>query len=127
MINEEIVKLIENFLRENYTRFSVVLGKREKDILALRKQGKSMQYIGDKMKISKQRVCQLEEQAKERINASRIIAEKLYIALKDYLFDDKDIEVVFLKWYSDNVNPNYPMAKLDWQKLEKMLWESKRK
>lgn len=125
MINEEAIKLIESFMKDNYNQFSVVLDQREKAILVLRSQNKTLQSIGDKMGITRERVRQLEGQAKQRIGKGRELAIKIYDIIKNYLFEDSEVEAAFLKWYSNKINPNFQMAKLDWQVLLKTLWEQK--
>ena len=74
----EIVNLIETYLKEITSEFPVGLNQREKAVLALRGQGKTLQSIGDIMKITRERVRQIETMAKEKILMNAKLAENLY-------------------------------------------------
>jgi DNA-binding CsgD family transcriptional regulator len=103
------------------------LPQREKAILSLRQQGMTLQDIGNSMKITRERVRQLEEQAKRKLNISRELAEKLYKRVIPCFITEEEFESAFLRWYSEVMGRDYMEAKSKWQEILKIIWDEKQK
>ena len=123
----EIVNLIETYLKEITSEFPVGLNQREKAVLALRGQGKTLQSIGDIMKITRERVRQIETMAKEKILMNAKLAENLYERIAPYYITEGEIETAFLTWYSDVMGKDYLEGKVKFQDLLSMIWTEKQK
>ena len=125
MKEDTIIRLIESFLKENYNNFSILPDQREKAVLALREQGKTLQSIGDQMNITRERVRQLEVRANERITKGDDMARELYRKIKLFFFDEAELEDAFLNWYSDVLGRDIFEAKEKWRDFNKLMWDKK--
>jgi len=119
-----VVKLISDFLKEHYTQFSILSDDRERAILALREQGKTLQEIGDVMHITRERVRQLEEKAKLRKVKGGNMVRDLYEQIKLFFFDEREVEDAFLSWYSKEGGVLLD-SRNKWKDFNKIMWDNK--
>ena len=126
-MKNEIVNLIETYLKEITSEFPVGLTQREKTVLVLREQGKTLQHIGDSMKITRERVRQIETIAKDKIKMNANLAENLYERIAPYYITEGEIECAFLAWYSDVMGKDFLEGKVKFQDLLKIIWSNNNK
>ena len=128
MNNNLIKSILERELESKNLIFPFIDGltNRERLVLEMRSQKKKLEEIGDEFspKLSRERVRQIEEKAKTKIDFQKKIIETLSLKLGEVLFDEKEIEKVFLDW---NKELPIPEAKLKWGGFSKRLWKLKQK
>jgi len=128
MMNNNLIRtILERELEEKNLIFPFVsdLTQTEIAILNLRKQGKSLSFIAKKLGgISRERVRQIEEKAKAKIDFKRKITETLTQKLGEVLFTEDEIEKVFLDWHKGTPISD---AKLRWNDFSKKLWKLKQR
>jgi DNA-binding CsgD family transcriptional regulator len=127
MEKEIVISTIENFLKEHNSQYPIFLSKRELAVLDLRRQGKTLQEIGDRLKLTRERVRQIETNALARQMKSRELAGKLYETIKDFLFTEEELESSFSLWYTQLNNADFLEEKMRLQDFVKILWENKNK
>jgi len=126
MEKEIVISTIENFLKEHNSQFSVFLNQREMAVLSLRQQGKTLQEIGNNLKVTRERVRQIETTALKRQLRSKELAGKLYNSIKNYFFTEEEIEKAFSLYYVHLDNSNFLEEKMNLQDFIKILWEQKK-
>ena len=119
-----IQQIIEQELRQKglFYPFIADLTAREKAVLELRK-SRTFEQVGEKFGISRQRVQQVEKQAKAKIDFQREIVEKLACKIGEFVFEEGEVERAFIYYCGGDA---YPEAKLEWLKFNKLLWENKK-
>lgn len=125
MEKEIVISTIENFFKEHNSQFSIFLNQREMAVLTLRQQGKTLQDIGDQLKVTRERVRQIEGTALKRQLRSKESAQKLYNSIKGYFFTEEEVETAFSLWYDKLDKSNYLEGKMKLQDFIKILWEQK--
>jgi DNA-binding CsgD family transcriptional regulator len=126
MEKEIVISTIENFLKEHNSQFSIFLNQREMAVLTLRQQGKTLQDIGDQLKVTRERVRQIEGTALKRQLRSKELAQKLYNSIKGYFFTDEELKQAFEEYLLKS-EEEYSARKLKWLDFNKVLWEKKGK
>jgi transcriptional regulator len=124
-MEEEIIKIIENFLRDIAKQFPANISQREKAILAFRQSGKTLQHIGNSMKLTRERVRQIERGAKGKIDISHTMAVELYKRTIPYYIKEEELEYIFIKWYLQETGKEFLEGKKKWQEFITKLWENK--
>lgn len=99
------------------------LSQREKAILRMREEGKTLEEIGDKFGVTKERIRQLEERAHTKIKEMERIVEDLGAKVGGYVFTEDEVEEAFLAYRGGD---NLAEQKIEWQDFNKKLWEQKR-
>jgi len=133
-----IQNIIEQELRQKSLFYPFISGisPREKAILELRKGGKNkrtLQQIGDKFKLTRERVRQVESKAKTKLDYQAEIIQRLANKISEYVFTEKEIEIAFSNYLNENPPINkgstavvdYSGMKLFWMDFNKHLWQLK--
>jgi transcriptional regulator len=121
-----IEKIIENEFSNVFYPFISSLTDREKAVLELRAGGETMESLGNKFDITRERVRQIEAKAKEKIKYQKDIISKLAKKLDEFLFTESEVEEAFIEWQKKVQNiSNYTQAKMLWVEFEKILIENK--
>lgn len=119
-MTNQIIKeiLIKELLNKNLV-FPFVNGltQRERAVLNLREQEKTLQFIGDKFKITRQMVQKIEERANAKVEYSKIIVDTLAEKIGKVVFTENEIGQIFQKMGN---------KKMRWEDFNKLLWENKR-
>jgi len=126
MEKEIVISTIENFLKEHNSQFSIFLNQREMAVLTLRQQGKTLQEIGNNLKVTRERVRQIETTALKRQMMSKELAKELYNAIENFLFTEEELKQAFEEYLSKGEG-EYSTRKLKWLDFYKVLWENKGK
>lgn len=119
--------ILEKELESKNLIFPFVNGltSRERLVLELRNQipPRTLEAIGANLNISRERVNQIENKAKEKIAYQKEIIEVLAKKLGEYLFDEDEIERTFLNWFKGE---DVAGTKIEWQNFNKKLWKLKK-
>jgi transcriptional regulator len=127
-MKKDIIKLILNKqLEENRLFFPFIndLNGRESLVLKLRGEGKTLEEIGDRLYITRERIRQIEVKAKDKQEHKKKAMEVLTDALADGLFEESEIGEAFESFLPNGLTQ--AERSLEWLKLSKKLWELKRK
>jgi len=123
-----IKKIIEQEIKEKNLIYPFVAGltKRERAILSFRERGKSLQFIGNRLGVTRERVRQLEERALNKLEYQEEIIENLVQRLSEFLFTEAEIEEAFHRYVlrSAKVDSEF-QRKLKWLGFSRMLWRKK--
>ena len=130
-MNETIKKVLESELESKDLIFPFVSGltNREKLVLELRSQNKKLEEIGEQMtpKLSRERVRQIEEKAKEKIAFQKKIIETLSQKLGEVLFDENEIQATLTDWLVLlGLKLDFAQRKVKALDFIKSLWVTKR-
>ncbi len=122
-----IQKILENEIAGENLIYPFISGlnQREKAILELRGQGLPLSFIGKKLRVTRERVRQIEEKAKDKLEFQKKIILQLSEKLGEYLFEEKEIEKAFENWYIENKKGDFLTSKIEWQDFCKNLWQFK--
>ena len=128
MNNNLIKTILERELEQKDLIFPFISGlsQREKAILSLREQGKALSEIGRKLKLTRERIRQIEAKANAKLEYQKEIIEKLAQCLGEYLFTEEEVEKAFFKFSVPN-KWGYATIKLKWQDFSRQLWIKKSK
>jgi len=124
-MNENI---IINILKQELVDKNIIypfiadLTNKEKLVLELRKQGITLLDIGKRLKLTKERIRQIEEKANSKIDYQNKIVIHLAKKLSSVLFTEAEVEKAFLNYFS---GVDYSEAKLNWTHFSKILWKEK--
>jgi len=120
-----IQKILYQELREKNLVYPFIsdLTKREKTILDLRGQGKPLQFIANKLKVTRERIRQIETRAKTKIEFQAKIMDTLACRFKECLFDEQEVEQAFNKYMIKK--GEYSARKLKWLEFSELLWRQK--
>ena len=131
-----IQNIIEQELRQKSLLYPFISGitQREKAVLELRKQKKTLQEIGDKFKITRERVRQIETLAKSKLEYQAEIIERLAQRVGECVFTEVEIEQAFSNYLNENppvdkdstAIVDYSKMKLFWMDFNRWLWEGKK-
>ena len=127
--NNLIKKILKQELGQNNLLYPFISGlsKREIAILKLRnsvENKKTLQFIGKKFKITRERARQIEAKANAKIEYQNRIIDVLAKRFNECLFDEKEIEKTFTEYLLKNVE-KYSKKKLEWLNFNKLLWKGK--
>jgi len=124
--NNLIKKILQQELKQKNLLYPFIgdLSKREIAILKLRKNKKTLQFIGKKFRITRERARQIETKAKIKIEFQDKIIDILAKRFGECLFDEKEIEKAFAKYLSKNIK-KYSARKLEWLVFNRLLWKNK--
>jgi len=127
-MNRNFIKnILEKELQEKNLIYPFIrdLTQREKVILSYRKKGLSLQEIGDKFGITRERIRQIEEKAKRKLEYQAEIMANLVARLSENLFTEDEVDLVFDEYLSSK-ETSYTKRKLEWINFNKILWEKKK-
>lgn len=128
MNNNLIRTILERELEQKNLFYPFLSGLtgREQKVLELRNQSpkKTLEYIGDKLKLTRERTRQIETRAYEKIKVQKDIVQTLANKLGEYLFEEGEIEKTFLSWVKED---SVAGKKIRWQDFNKLLWKLKQK
>ena len=131
-----IQNIIEQELRQKSLLYPFVsdITQREKAVLELRRQKKTLQQVGDKFKITRERVRQIEKLAKSKLKYQEGITERLAQKISEVVFTEEEIEQAFSNYLNENppvdkdstAIVDYSKMKLFWMDFNRWLWEGKK-
>jgi len=128
MRNEIIKRILEEELEKKDLIYPFVSGltRREKKVLAWRgqKTPKSLQFIGEKLGITRERARQIENKAKQKISYQKEIVRKLSVVIGRNVFDEEEVERAFTQ-YMKKYKKSQVRTKLEWISFIKILWKQK--
>ena len=124
--NNLIKKILEQELKQKNLLYPFIgdLSKREIAILKLRENKKTLQFIGKKFKITRERARQIETKAKVKIEFQNKVIDTLAKRFNEYLFDEGEIEKTFNNYLSKDIK-KYSKRKLEWLVFNRLLWKNK--
>ena len=126
MSKENIIEIIKQQLSEKGVFFPFIsdLTQREKAVLELRNAEKSLSLedIGDKMKITRERVRQIEAKAKQKVEYKEKTIQELAKKLSEFLFTEDEIGKAFLEAFKDK---DFTSTKIDLDKFLTFLRSTK--
>jgi hypothetical protein len=125
-MSKEIVKAIitREFVEGNlFYPFICDLTSREKAVLNLR-EGETLEDVGKRFRVTRERIRQIEEVGKKKIARKEEIMELLAEQISSNLFDEGEIEKVFMVCLPDNLS--VAEMKLRWTVFQKFLWKLKK-
>lgn len=127
MPNEIIKKVLEQELENKNLIYPFISGLDGKEIkiLELRRQGQTLQEIGNKLELTRERVRQIEEKALSKITFQKKIIEVLAEAIGKVVFVEQEIEQSYIEMLGDVID--YTNKKIKYQELAKILWANKNK
>ena len=128
-MNDKIKEVLERELESKDLIYPFIAGltNREKLVLELRSQNKKLEEIGEQMtpKLSRERVRQIEEKAKEKIAYQKKIIETLAKKLGEVLFEQSEIEEALVNWKNWFTTSDPMDKKCKALDFIKFLWETK--
>lgn len=127
-----MIELIKNIIKEElnkddyFYQFISGLTARERLVLRLRDQSNknysTLEDIGKKLEITRERVRQIEDKAKRKIAIQNNIISMLSSKISEYVFSEEEIEKAFLDYSVGSL----PDRKMLWQDFSKKLWQTKK-
>jgi len=123
-MKNQIKIILETEIKDKDLVYPFIAGlkKNEKTVLSLREQGFSLQEIGDKLYLTRERVRQIEAKAKAKIECQDKIIEDLAESLGKVLFVQEEVEDAFLKWRQvKNPNGDIVEIKNEWRDFYEFL------
>ena len=126
-MSREIIKSIiaKELVEGNlFYPFICDLTNREKAVLNLRK-GETLEDVGKRFRLTRERIRQIESVAKKKMARKEEIMDLLTEQISANLFDEGEIERVFMFFLPDNLSVSE--IKLRWTAFQKKLWEYKKK
>lgn len=121
--------IIQTILEEELDKKNVSfpdLTSREKEVLDLQGQKKSLSQIGSPWGISKERVRQIGAKARSKIEQRKKVIKNLTDRLDQYVFTESEVWNAFLKFYKKK-KLKHATIKMKWQDFCKVLWKHKQK
>ena len=136
-MNNIIQNIIKQELQQKNLFYPFIAGltKRERVILELRKQLKTLQEIGEKFSITRERVRQVEAKANLKLETQAKIIQGLARKISEYVFTEDEIERAFSDYLNENQQSvsktstaviDYSRMKLQWMDFSRWLWEGKK-
>ena len=104
MSRDLIEKEIKLYLIDIIYPFISDLTSREKAVLQFRNNGDSMESIGERFKVSRERINQIEKKALEKLRYQKEIISGLAKLLSASFFSSDDIAKSFDEWHRDNLH-----------------------
>jgi hypothetical protein len=123
-----IVSILKKELLEKDIIYPFISGlnTREKAVLSFREGEKTLDEIGKKFRITRERVRQVEEKAKQKLSYQNEIIEKLAIWISKFVFSDQEIMLAFVNWKKSKVEDiNVPDIIAEYNDFNKFLLELK--
>lgn len=127
--NNLIKRILQQELKQKNLLYPFIgdLSKREVAILKLRsgnEKKKTLQFVGKKFRITRERARQIETKAKIKIEFQNRIIDVLAKRFDECLFDEKEVEKAFTNYLSKSIK-KYSTRKLEWLIFNKLLWKNK--
>lgn len=136
-MNNIIQNIIEQELRQKSLFYPFIsdITQREKAVVELRKQGKTLEEIGKKFGLTRERVRQVENKAKVKTDFQIEIIQRLAQKISEYVFVEDEIEQAFFNYLqeeppidqSSTAKADYSKMKLNWMDFSRHLWELKQR
>ena len=131
MKNNIIRTILERELKTKDMFFSFIsdLTVREQKVLNWRESQddkKSLEYIGEKLKLTRERVRQIEISANKKVKRKKEIVDYLAAKLGEYLFNEYEVEKAFNQFYKKD-KLGISAIKVMWSDFVKLLWKIKQK
>ena len=109
--------------------FIADLTAKEKAILSMRSDpDTTLEQIGERFKITRERVRQIEKKANDKLDYQRQIIETLAGEIEKSVFTEEEIEVVFSDYLKKKgIAKDIADIKVFWLDFNKLLWQQKNK